>query len=82
VGKGQVGKKGVVRDPCLHEEVLVKMIEGAEKLGFHAIGVARSITRGQKGNQEFFILWSIHHPALMPDRLRRLIKEAVRNEKD
>jgi 23S rRNA (cytidine1920-2'-O)/16S rRNA (cytidine1409-2'-O)-methyltransferase len=82
VGKGQVGKKGVIRDPCLHEEVLVKMIQGAEKLGFHVIGVAKSTTRGQKGNQEFFILWSIHHPALMPDRLKRSIKEAVRNEKD
>ena len=82
VGKGQVGKKGVVRDPNLHEEVLVKMIEEAEKMGFQAIGVVKSAIRGQKGNQEFFILWSIHHPALKTGRLKRLIKEAVRNEKD
>jgi len=80
VGKGQVGKKGVVRDPRLHEKVLVEMIEKAEEAGFHAVGLARSPIRGQKGNREFFLLWSIQRPALMPDRMKTLIKEAVWNE--
>lgn len=82
VGKGQVGKKGLVRDPRLHEEVLIKMIEGAEKLGFHTLGLARSSIRGQKGNREFFILWSMCCPAVMPGRLKILTKEAVWNEKN
>jgi 23S rRNA (cytidine1920-2'-O)/16S rRNA (cytidine1409-2'-O)-methyltransferase len=82
VGKGKVGKKGVIRNPRLHEEVLVDTIEGAERIGFHAEGLAKSSIRGQKGNQEFFILWSLHRTALTPFRLRRLIKEAVWNEKD
>jgi len=82
VGKGQVGKKGVVRDSRLHEDVLAKMIEGAETSGFHTVGLTRSSIRGQKGNQEFFILWSMHRPALMPDRLKILIEEAVGNEKN
>lgn len=82
VSKGQVGKKGVVRDPRLHEKVLVKMIEEAEEVGFHAVGLARSPIRGQKGNQEFFLLWSTQQPALTPDRMKTLIKEAVWNEQD
>ena len=82
VGKGQVGKKGVVRDPRLHEEVLTNMVQRAGKAGFHTLGLTRSPIRGQKGNQEFFILWSIQRPALEPDRIRTLVKEAVWNEKN
>ncbi len=82
VGKGQVGKKGVIRNPRLHEEVLVNMMEEAEKIGFHAAGLTKSSIRGQKGNQEFFSLWSLRQSTLTPNRLRRLIKEAVWNEKD
>ena len=82
VGKGQVGKKGVVHDPSLHEKVLVEMIEEAEEVGFYAVGLAKSPIRGQKGNREFFLLWSIQGPALMPDRMKILIKEAVWNEQD
>ena len=82
VGKGQVGKKGVVRDSRLHEDVLIRMIEGAEKMGFRTHGLTRSPIRGQKGNLEFFIQWSIHRTALKPDRLRSKIEEAIGNEKN
>ncbi|UCE41957.1 MAG: TlyA family RNA methyltransferase [Candidatus Aminicenantes bacterium] len=81
-GKGQVGKKGVIRDPRLHEMVLIKMIEEAEDIGFHAIGLVRSPILGQKGNREFFLLWTCQRPALTPNRLKTLIKEAVWNEQD
>jgi 23S rRNA (cytidine1920-2'-O)/16S rRNA (cytidine1409-2'-O)-methyltransferase len=81
-GKGQVGKKGVVRDLRLHEKVLVKMIEEAEEVGFHAVGLARSPIRGQKGNREFFLQWSAQRPALAPDCMKTLIKEAVWNEQN
>jgi 23S rRNA (cytidine1920-2'-O)/16S rRNA (cytidine1409-2'-O)-methyltransferase len=82
VGKGQVGKKGVVRNPRLHEKVLVEMIEEAEEVGFHAVGLARSPILGQKGNREFFLLWSTQRSALTPDRMKTLIREAVWNEQD
>jgi 23S rRNA (cytidine1920-2'-O)/16S rRNA (cytidine1409-2'-O)-methyltransferase len=82
VGKGQVGKKGVVRDPLAHESVLFRMIEEAGDLGFHAVGLAESPIRGQKGNREFFVLWSLQKPALAPSRMKTLIKETVWNEQD
>jgi 23S rRNA (cytidine1920-2'-O)/16S rRNA (cytidine1409-2'-O)-methyltransferase len=82
VGKSQVGKKGVVRNPSLHEGVLIKIIEEAENRGFHAVGLTRSPIRGQKGNREFFLLWTDKRPALEPHRMRKLIKEAVWNEQN
>jgi len=81
VGKGQVGKKGVVREPRLHQEVLIQVVDEAGRMGFYPRGLIKTSIRGQKGNQEFFILWSLYGPALHLERLKILIKEAVWNEK-
>jgi 23S rRNA (cytidine1920-2'-O)/16S rRNA (cytidine1409-2'-O)-methyltransferase len=82
VRKGQVGKKGVVRDPALHEDVLDRIIEGAHKMGFALRGLIKSSHRGQKGNREFFIFWSLEEESLSQGEVQRLIKEAVWNEKN
>jgi 23S rRNA (cytidine1920-2'-O)/16S rRNA (cytidine1409-2'-O)-methyltransferase len=81
-GKGKVGRKGVVRDPYLHEEVLIRVIEEAGKIGFNFRGLFKTSIRGQKGNQEFFVLWSMVERALGPGLRRALLKEAVWNEKN
>ncbi|MGB2764327.1 MAG: TlyA family RNA methyltransferase [Candidatus Aminicenantes bacterium] len=81
-GKGQVGKKGVVRDPALHEEVLNKTIKEAYINGFVLRNLIKSSVRGQKGNREFFILWSLSENPLNQGEIQRLIKEAVWNEKN
>jgi 23S rRNA (cytidine1920-2'-O)/16S rRNA (cytidine1409-2'-O)-methyltransferase len=81
VGKGQVGKKGVVRNPALHEDVLGKIIEEAHKMGFALRGLIKSSHLGQKGNREFFVFWSLEDEALSQGEIQRLIKEAVWNEK-
>lgn len=81
-GKGKVGKKGVIRDSALHETVLSEVIEGAYKIGFAPGGLIRSSVRGQKGNREFFVLWRLGKEFLSPDEVRRMIKEAVWNEKN
>ncbi|UCE21248.1 MAG: TlyA family RNA methyltransferase, partial [Candidatus Aminicenantes bacterium] len=81
-GKGQVGKKGIVRDPAIHEEVLSRTTQEALKMGFMTKGLIKSSVRGQKGNREFFICWSLTGKPLIPDEVQRLIKEAVGNEKN
>lgn len=81
-GKGQVGKKGIIRDPAVHEEVLTRTIEEAHKIGFRTRGVIRSPVLGQKGNREFFIWWSLTEKPLGQKEVQRLIKEAVWNEKN
>jgi len=81
VGKGQVGKKGVVRNPALHEDVLDRIIEETRKTGFALRGLIKSSHPGQKGNREFFIFWSLEEETLSKGEAQRLIKEAVWNEK-
>ncbi len=81
-GRGQVGKKGVVRDPALHEQVLKRVIDEARRMSFFPKGLIKSSVRGQKGNREFFILWSMAEEPLSALEVENLIKEAVRDEKD
>jgi 23S rRNA (cytidine1920-2'-O)/16S rRNA (cytidine1409-2'-O)-methyltransferase len=55
VGKGEVGKGGVVRDPLLHQKVIDRIVEFSRRLGLKVLGVAESPLLGPKGNKEFFI---------------------------
>lgn len=54
-GRGQVGKKGVVRDPRVHREVLHRVSAGAQALGFRVEGLLPSPLPGAEGNREFFL---------------------------
>ena len=54
-GREQVGKKGIVRDPKVHEGVLVKIIDLARSLGFHVINLSYSPITGGDGNIEFLL---------------------------
>jgi len=53
VGKGQVGKGGVVRDPRLHRSVIEEVLGAAAAAGLAANGVIRSPITGPAGNVEF-----------------------------
>jgi 23S rRNA (cytidine1920-2'-O)/16S rRNA (cytidine1409-2'-O)-methyltransferase len=55
VGRGMVGKGGVVRDPEHHRAVLARVARFAVLHGWHVRGVASSPLRGPKGNREFFL---------------------------
>jgi 23S rRNA (cytidine1920-2'-O)/16S rRNA (cytidine1409-2'-O)-methyltransferase len=56
VGKGRVGKGGVVRDPALHAEVCERMTAWvAAQPSWQVLGVAESPLRGPEGNIEFLI---------------------------
>jgi len=82
VGRGQVGKKGIVKDPFLHQDVLRKISSEASRLGFRLHGLMKSSIRGQKGNQEFFAHWTSGEESLSHEEVENLIKEVVWNEKD
>lgn len=55
-GREQVGKKGVVRDKKVHEEVIARIINVAKENGFTPIGLTYSPVRGPEGNIEY-LLW-------------------------
>jgi len=56
VGKGQVGKKGVVRDPALHQEVCERTSDWMNALpDWQVVGIEKSPITGPEGNVEFLI---------------------------
>jgi len=55
VGKGEVGKGGVVKDAHLHQKVIKRITEFCLDLGLKVLGVIESPILGQKGNKEFFM---------------------------
>ena len=54
-GREQVGKKGVVREPRVHEEVIQMVMNYALSLGFHILGIDHSPIRGPEGNIEYLL---------------------------
>ena len=52
-GKEKVGKKGVVRDPAVHLEVLENFLVHAKESGFTVLGLTYSPIRGPEGNIEY-----------------------------
>lgn len=55
VGRGRVGRGGVVREPHLRREALVAVASFARRLGAEVMGFASSGLPGPKGNQESFV---------------------------
>lgn len=54
-GKEKVGKKGVIKDPDIHREVLLQAIENAKQAGLICIGITFSPITGPQGNIEYFL---------------------------
>jgi 23S rRNA (cytidine1920-2'-O)/16S rRNA (cytidine1409-2'-O)-methyltransferase len=81
-GKNRVGKKGVIRDPQVQTDVLSKVITAASAMDFSLKGLIKSSTPGQKGNREFFALWTLSGEERTRVPIETMIKEAVGYEKN
>lgn len=57
VGRGEVGKGGIVRDPEKHARVIAEVNQAAKELGLGARNVIESPLRGADGNVEFLALY-------------------------
>ncbi len=55
VGKGEVGKGGVVRDPAKRQAALDQVAGAAQALGFEVLGHAESPIEGPAGNRELLL---------------------------
>ena len=54
-GKDKVGKKGVVRDPQVHKEVIESVIAYAKSIGFDILHLEYSPIKGPEGNIEYLV---------------------------
>jgi 23S rRNA (cytidine1920-2'-O)/16S rRNA (cytidine1409-2'-O)-methyltransferase len=67
-GKDKVGKKGVVRDPAIHQEVLDAFVALVQSLDFKILGLTFSPVKGPEGNIEFLgHLTLADVPGIQPD---------------
>lgn len=85
-GKEQVGKKGVVRDPAIHLEVLKKITTFANEQGFLLLDLTYSPITGGEGNIEFLAHFSwqeqdVDHSSIDNDLLKDVIKQAYQEFK-
>ncbi len=55
VGRGEVGRGGIVTDPAKHRRVLNQIKDAATAIGFGPVGVIESPILGAEGNREFLM---------------------------
>ncbi|MGI6606105.1 MAG: TlyA family RNA methyltransferase [Peptococcia bacterium] len=60
-GKELVGKKGVVKDPLVHQRVIEDIIVFSKEIPLLVQGLTFSPIRGPEGNIEFLIWWQKNH---------------------
>ncbi len=67
-GKDKVGKKGVVREPETHKEVLDNFVALTQEIGFTILGLTFSPVKGPEGNIEFLAHLTLDDiPGITPD---------------
>lgn len=67
-GKDKVGKKGVIREPAVHQEVLDHFVALAHELNFKILGLTFSPVKGPEGNIEFLGHLTLDNlPGIEPD---------------
>ncbi|MCM1192494.1 MAG: TlyA family RNA methyltransferase [Butyrivibrio sp.] len=54
-GREKVGKNGVVREPQIHREVIEKIVDYADSIGFQVLDLEYSPVRGPEGNIEYLL---------------------------
>jgi 23S rRNA (cytidine1920-2'-O)/16S rRNA (cytidine1409-2'-O)-methyltransferase len=77
VGRADVGRGGIVRDPVLHRQALAGVAEGAVALGYGLLGACASPIDGAEGNREFFLALSRDGVGLAPEAFDAMISPAL-----
>ena len=80
-GRGNVGKKGVVRDPEVHERVIREIAAYSREIGFFPTGLTFSPIKGPEGNIEYLVrlVQSENGPdAATEEKISGVVEEAHR----
>lgn len=74
-GREKVGKKGVVRDPAVHEGVIASVLGYLNDSGMGALGLDHSPIKGPEGNIEYLVLAQKNAGSAVLD-IKRAVSEA------
>jgi 23S rRNA (cytidine1920-2'-O)/16S rRNA (cytidine1409-2'-O)-methyltransferase len=77
VGRREVGRGGLVKDPALHRRVLHGVAAHAQRLGYAVRGAVASPVTGAEGNREFFLHLVVGGPPVPAEELDRMLERAV-----
>lgn len=77
-GRERVGKKGVVRDPVVHKDVIRTVCALAEETGFIVGGLSFSPVKGPEGNIEYlvFLQKGVSAPTAFPMPVEEVVSQA------
>jgi 23S rRNA (cytidine1920-2'-O)/16S rRNA (cytidine1409-2'-O)-methyltransferase len=75
-GRGQVGKKGVVRDKSVHVTVITDITDNAAKNGFAVLDLGYSPIKGPEGNIEYLMHLRRPESGVLPRNIDALVDEA------
>lgn len=83
-GREKVGKKVVVRDPKVHEEVISRIVRHADEVSFEVLDLSYSPIRGPEGNIEYLIHLRKNPertvypdiPAVFEKKIKEIVEEA------
>ncbi|HHT96459.1 MAG TPA: TlyA family RNA methyltransferase [Clostridiales bacterium] len=80
-GREQIGKKGVVRDKKVHEQVINKIVAHTLELDFRPLGCSYSPVKGPEGNIEYllYLTKNIEHDGIIEldkDKVSRIVCNA------
>ncbi|MCF0142153.1 MAG: TlyA family RNA methyltransferase [Parasporobacterium sp.] len=81
-GRDKVGKKGVVREPETHIEVIKKVVDFVTDKGLSVAGLTYSPVKGPEGNIEYLIHVNSHEGMIPDDSKIKEIVEAAHAELD
>ena len=80
-GRDQVGRKGIVRDPAVHRQVIRQVIGYGEENGLASLGLAYSPVTGTKGNIEYllFMTRKVCNNMIGDKDVERVVEESHRD---
>lgn len=79
-GRSKVGKKGVVRDPAVHIDVISSVLDFALECGFAVCGLTHSPIKGPEGNIEYLLCLKDKGDSAWPD-ITDVVKKAHNESK-
>ncbi len=80
-GREKVGKKGVVRDPAVHIEVIEKVVHLCDEIGIVPVDLTFSPVKGPEGNIEYLLYIKVHHEnaRVDADMIENVVRDAHNN---
>jgi len=72
--------RGVIRDPVIHQQVLMDILTFSQKEELYPQGLIRSPILGPKGNVEFLVWFTLNEPGERPEWLMEKLFQSCSNE--